>query len=82
MTDLRRGPSRFGILSIDQIFVEQMEMIQPSPVFDAFGTDEAASSFLFIEKLQVTETDQVRSSQADLNAFSPAVDLRRQREDT
>ena len=72
LTGLRRGPSRFGILPIDQIFVEQIKMARPTPIFGAFGEDEAGSSFLFVEQLDAIDTDQVRSSRADLDAWKRA----------
>ena len=72
LTGLRKGPDRYGLLSIDEIFVDQIKMARPIPVFGAFGADEAGSSFLFTESQLEVNTSKVKTSQADLNAWKKA----------
>ena len=81
LTGLRKGPDRYGLLSIDEIFVDQIKMARPTPVFDGFGADEAGSSFFIIIYILFTEsqlevnTAKVKTSQADLNAWKKAKQL-------
>ena len=72
LTGLRKGPDRYGLLSIDEIFVDQIKMARPTPVFGAFGADEAGSSFLFTESQLEVNTSKIKTSQADLNAWKKA----------
>jgi hypothetical protein len=50
LAGLRKKGHPNGILFTSQIFSDHLNKIRPTPLFDSFGQDEAASTFIFIEK--------------------------------
>ncbi len=77
LAGLRKGPNMHGILSIDELYVNQVKLARPKPLFGAFGDDEAGSSFLLISKNWQTsylpeDTEKTTMREADLKDWRAA----------